>query len=81
MPPARAGGWFPPPEGRRPKIFEGITYSVILHQKAALQFRNAIMTSRENRDYYYPIPLDEISLNNALTQNPGWENNASNDGN
>ena len=27
----------------------------------------------ENRDYYYPIPSDERSLNRNLTQNPGWD--------
>lgn len=28
----------------------------------------------ESRDYFYPIPTDEISLTNgALVQNPGWE--------
>lgn len=27
----------------------------------------------ENRDYYYPIPSDERSLNPNLTQNPGWD--------
>ena len=26
----------------------------------------------EDRDYLYPIPLDELSLNENLTQNPGW---------
>lgn len=26
----------------------------------------------ENRDYYYPIPSTERSLNPNLTQNPGW---------
>ncbi len=26
----------------------------------------------EARDYYYPIPTDDISLNPALEQNPGW---------
>lgn len=26
----------------------------------------------EDRDYLYPIPLDELSLNEDLTQNPGW---------
>lgn len=25
------------------------------------------------RDYYYPIPLDDISLNPNLEQNPGWK--------
>lgn len=27
----------------------------------------------ETRDYFYPIPTDERSLNPALTQNPGWD--------
>lgn len=26
----------------------------------------------ENRDYFYPIPSDELSVNNNLQQNPGW---------
>ena len=28
----------------------------------------------EDRDYYYPIPTDELSLNPNLVQNPGWSN-------
>ena len=24
------------------------------------------------RDYLFPIPLNEVSLNDQLTQNPGW---------
>lgn len=27
----------------------------------------------EERDYLYPIPINERSLNHNLTQNPGWE--------
>ena len=27
----------------------------------------------EQRDYLYPIPIHERSLNNSLTQNPGWD--------
>lgn len=27
----------------------------------------------ENRDYYYPIPINERSLNRNLTQNEGWD--------
>lgn len=27
----------------------------------------------ENRDYLYPIPTNELSLNPNLTQNPGWK--------
>ena len=26
----------------------------------------------EARDYYLPIPIDDRTLNNNLTQNPGW---------
>ncbi len=26
----------------------------------------------EDRDYLYPVPINERSLNNNLTQNPGW---------
>lgn len=26
----------------------------------------------EERDYLYPIPYDELSINKALVQNPGW---------
>lgn len=26
----------------------------------------------EERDYFYPIPTDELSLNKSLEQNPGW---------
>ncbi len=29
-------------------------------------------TFNEERDYFYPIPIDERSLNPNLTQNPGW---------
>ncbi len=27
----------------------------------------------EARDYYYPIPINDLSLNPALVQNPGWD--------
>ncbi|MFQ9996145.1 MAG: RagB/SusD family nutrient uptake outer membrane protein [Hoylesella buccalis] len=27
----------------------------------------------EQRDYLYPIPIDERTLNPALKQNPGWK--------
>jgi hypothetical protein len=26
----------------------------------------------ENRDYYYPIPMEDLELNDNLEQNPGW---------
>lgn len=33
---------------------------------------NVTHTFDENRDYYYPIPINERTLNKNLTQNPGW---------
>src|SRR5690606_21273097 len=32
-----------------------------------------IKTWRENRDYLYAIPTQELQLNPNLTQNPGWD--------
>ena len=34
----------------------------------------------ENRDYYYPIPSSERSLNPNLTQNPNWKDGLSEEG-
>ena len=31
-----------------------------------------VPTFNEDRDYFYPIPAEEIILNPNLTQNPGW---------
>lgn len=28
----------------------------------------------ESKDYYYPIPIEDLQLNENLEQNPGWEN-------
>jgi len=33
------------------------------------------------KQYLYPVPKNAINLNPQLTQNPGWENGATNDGN
>jgi hypothetical protein len=30
-------------------------------------------TFDENKHYYFPLPLDELGLNQNLTQNPGWQ--------
>ena len=35
--------------------------------------QNSDHTFNEERDYFYPIPIDERSLNQNLTQNPGWD--------
>jgi hypothetical protein len=34
-------------------------------------YRNQIIFE-EPKDYYYPIPLEDLTLNKQLTQNPGW---------
>ena len=34
--------------------------------------RNLPGVWNENRDYFYPIPTDELTLNPNLVQNPGW---------
>src|SRR6185312_2635719 len=34
-------------------------------------YRNQIIFE-ETKDYYYPIPLEDLTLNSKLTQNPGW---------
>ena len=31
----------------------------------------------ENRDYLYPIPTNERTVNPALAQNPGWNDGLS----
>lgn len=31
------------------------------------------VTFDETKDYYYPIPLEDLILNKKLTQNPGWQ--------
>lgn len=30
----------------------------------------------QNRDYLYPLPLDDLTLNTSLTQNPNWTSSA-----
>ncbi|MGM9740672.1 MAG: RagB/SusD family nutrient uptake outer membrane protein [Candidatus Cryptobacteroides sp.] len=34
---------------------------------------NILFTFNPVRDYLYPIPINDRSLNNNLTQNPGWD--------
>lgn len=34
---------------------------------------NILFSFDENRDYLYPIPINDRSLNKNLTQNPGWD--------
>ena len=46
-------------------LSEGTSGYVDPQQKSEHSFNEA-------RDYFYPIPIDERSLNPNLTQNPGW---------
>lgn len=40
--------------------------------------KNILRTNfSEERDYLYPIPINERSLNHNLTQNPGWDDGLS----
>ena len=34
---------------------------------------NILFSFDEDRDYLYPIPINDRSLNKNLTQNPGWD--------
>ncbi len=34
--------------------------------------RNINKTFREDRDYLFPLPIEDLTLNPNLTQNPGW---------
>ncbi|MFC3199624.1 RagB/SusD family nutrient uptake outer membrane protein [Parapedobacter deserti] len=47
-------------------LTEGTKGNVFYHNNIALAGFN------EQRDYFYPIPINERSLNNNLDQNPGW---------
>jgi hypothetical protein len=35
--------------------------------------RNIVKTFNENRDYLWPLPIEDLTLNKSLTQNPGWK--------
>ena len=37
----------------------------LFHYRTPIKFE-------EPKDYYYPIPLEDLTLNKKLTQNPGW---------
>ena len=34
---------------------------------------NIVKTFNENRDYLWPLPVEDLTLNTNLKQNPGWE--------
>ncbi len=40
-------------------------------------YQNILIQFDENRDYLYPVPIDERSLNPKLTQNRGWNDGLS----
>lgn len=35
--------------------------------------RNIVKTFNENRDYLWPLPIEDLTLNPNLTQNPNWK--------
>ncbi|MGX5691173.1 RagB/SusD family nutrient uptake outer membrane protein [Arcticibacter tournemirensis] len=35
--------------------------------------RNIVKTFNENRDYLWPLPIEDLTMNPNLTQNPYWE--------
>jgi starch-binding outer membrane protein, SusD/RagB family len=35
--------------------------------------RNIVKTFNENRDYLWPLPIEDLTLNENLAQNPGWQ--------
>lgn len=59
---------------------KGITYLILGDSKLLsngtsgfiLPQPYTVKTFDENRDYLYPIPLNELTVNKNLTQNPGW---------
>ena len=34
---------------------------------------NTLIRFREERDYYYPLPIEDLTLNENLDQNPYWD--------
>jgi hypothetical protein len=36
-------------------------------------YKSTAFIFNEGRDYYYPIPLEDLNLNKNLQQNPGWQ--------
>lgn len=58
-----------------PQIYE-LGKDIVLTQgtKGYINFYSNIVRTpfNEGRDYLYPLPTDERSLNHNLTQNPGW---------
>jgi len=36
-------------------------------------WKNLIITFDEEKDYFYPIPKEDLVLNQKLVQNPGWD--------
>jgi len=58
----------------------GTTSIINVNQKALTNgtsgnfypLKGITITFDENKDYLYPIPLEDIALNPNLKQNPGW---------
>jgi len=69
----------------KPDVTSGIAYEIgneiILSgdDKGYVYYHKNIERTpfNEERDYLYPIPINERSLNHNLTQNPGWNDGLS----
>ncbi len=60
-PPATAGAYQLPVS----ELDEGVKGNIMTN-------RNIVKTFNENRDYLYPLPIEQTTLNPNLGQNPGW---------
>ena len=69
----------------KPNVTSGVAYEIgseiILSEgnKGYIYYHKNIERTpfNEGRDYLYPIPINERSLNHDLTQNPGWNDGLS----
>ncbi|ODS82119.1 MAG: glycan metabolism protein RagB [Cytophagaceae bacterium SCN 52-12] len=68
-------------KNKRPKGYpfdrtEFPTYNPPLDENGLIDYFQRLLPNgyqfRENRDYLDPIPIEELTLNPALKQNPGW---------
>jgi len=46
--------------------------TILLHQNGYILSPNTY-ASDESKNYYFPVPINELSLRQNLKQTPGWE--------
>lgn len=55
------------------RFFNPVDLVTYFHSKSQADFNNSPLTNFATKDYYFPIPLNEINLNPAkMYQNPGY---------